>query len=67
MPMPAAFTAEPHQNFPRGQLQYVKELGSGWFGKVGAVSSLGDRLEWDGISMARKISSTVLEVPVNFL
>ncbi|KAK3860130.1 hypothetical protein Pcinc_033799 [Petrolisthes cinctipes] len=26
--------AEPHQNFPRGQLQYVKELGSGWFGKV---------------------------------
>ncbi|XP_068217634.1 uncharacterized protein [Palaemon carinicauda] len=26
--------AEPHQNFPRNQLQYVKEIGKGWFGHV---------------------------------
>ncbi|XP_042217271.1 uncharacterized protein LOC121862920 isoform X3 [Homarus americanus] len=26
--------AEPHQNFPRNQLQYVKEIGKGWFGQV---------------------------------
>ncbi|XP_071532804.1 uncharacterized protein [Panulirus ornatus] len=26
--------AEPHQNFPRNQLQYVREIGKGWFGQV---------------------------------
>ncbi|XP_045132607.1 uncharacterized protein LOC123516909 isoform X2 [Portunus trituberculatus] len=26
--------AEPHQSFPRNQLQYVRELGQGWFGQV---------------------------------
>lgn len=25
---------DPHSNFPRKQLQYVRELGSGWFGQV---------------------------------
>ncbi|CAL4062113.1 unnamed protein product, partial [Meganyctiphanes norvegica] len=26
--------AAPHQSFPRNQLQYVKEIGKGWFGHV---------------------------------
>ncbi|XP_045606681.2 uncharacterized protein [Procambarus clarkii] len=26
--------AAPHQNFPRNQLQYVREIGKGWFGQV---------------------------------
>ncbi|XP_076053836.1 uncharacterized protein LOC143032750 isoform X2 [Oratosquilla oratoria] len=26
--------AEPHKNFPRSQLQYVREIGRGWFGRV---------------------------------
>ena len=28
------FSANARQQFPRSQLQYIRELGSGWFGKV---------------------------------
>jgi hypothetical protein len=28
------FTEEPHVNFPRQQLKYLRELGRGWFGRV---------------------------------
>jgi len=27
-------TEEPHVNFPRQQLKYLRELGRGWFGRV---------------------------------
>jgi hypothetical protein len=28
------FSEDPHVNFPRQQLKYVRELGRGWFGRV---------------------------------
>jgi hypothetical protein len=28
------FAEDPHVNFPRQQLKYLRELGRGWFGRV---------------------------------
>ncbi|XP_050721818.1 uncharacterized protein LOC127001361 isoform X2 [Eriocheir sinensis] len=71
--------AEPHQNFPRNQLQYVRELGRGWFGQVlegqaagvysdhtKGESPVGTAQGWDSTngSTGRKVSSSTSLTPV---
>ncbi|KAG1679870.1 Serine/threonine-protein kinase LMTK3 [Nymphon striatum] len=45
----------PHQNFPRSQLQYLQEVGSGWFGH--AVEGIGN-----GIISSQKQSKVVVKI-----
>ena len=35
----SSFPDDPHRNFPRQQLKYQQELGTGWFGQVGLCSA----------------------------
>ncbi|KAB7504432.1 Fibroblast growth factor receptor 2, partial [Armadillidium nasatum] len=59
--------AEPFKNFPRNQLQYVRKLGSGWFGQVLEGRAIGIDTDHTSTVITKGISAKSTPVVVKAL